>query len=485
MRRGVHIGATLLLLNCCVSAVMGQGIISPSAGPINSSMAGASVAAPVDFGGSYWNPAIISGLSSQEYLLGSALILPDTSLQSTIQARSILGQFPATTRSGTSQSSSGVVPNLATGVSFRMTEDSPLTMGIGVFGLVGGGVNFAGSNTQPVLAPRQPPKYFGVGPIYANMSYLSITPMASYQFTDKLAIGGGPIITSGTANFNPAFFAPTPGALGLPTFPGATNSHPYWGGGFQIGLLYELNENWNLGFSYKSPIWQQKWNYNAAYNNKSPRQIGIQATLPAIYSWGIAYKGIPKALIDLDLRYIDYADTLLFGQKLSEGGIGWKSVFAVALGGQYAVTDKLTLRAGYLFNTNPIPAPLTLFNVQAPGITEHTLSMGASYAMTENVTLSFAWMHGFDNSIQGSIIQIPGSSVRLTTQTDSIVAGLNVSFGHRPKKIPADLPPVDYQVPSAPPPDADQVPPLPPLGGDPAPPAPPVGDPVPSLPSVE
>ena len=45
-----------------------QGIIVPSAGPINSAMAGASTAAPVDFGGSYWNPAILSGLDSQEVL---------------------------------------------------------------------------------------------------------------------------------------------------------------------------------------------------------------------------------------------------------------------------------------------------------------------------------------------------------------------------------------------------------------------------------
>lgn len=53
-----------------------QGIIAPTAGPINSSMAGASVAAPVDFGGSYWNPAIISGLPRNELLLGSQLLIP-------------------------------------------------------------------------------------------------------------------------------------------------------------------------------------------------------------------------------------------------------------------------------------------------------------------------------------------------------------------------------------------------------------------------
>ena len=117
---------------------------------------------------------------------------------------------------------------------------------------------------------------------------------------------------------------------------------------------------------------------------------------------------MPKALIDVDLRYIDYANTELFGQSVASGGLGWRGVFAVATGVQYALTDRLTLRGGYLFNTNPIPAPVTLFNVQAPAITQHTLSMGASYALTENITVSFAWVHAFDNSIQGPILQVPG-----------------------------------------------------------------------------
>ena len=240
---------------------------------------------------------------------------------------------------------------LATGFSFRLTDDSPLTMGLGVFGLVGGGVNFAGNYQTPVLTPRLPPKYFGVGPIYSNLSLLAVNPMASYQFTDKLAIGGGPIITAGTPSFNPAFFAPGPsGPLGLPTFPSATNARPYWGAGFQVGLLYELNSNWNLGFSYKSPIWQEKWDFNASYPNKSPRTIGIQAQLPEMLSWGVAYKGLPKTLIDVDLRYIDYANTSLFGTKVIDGGLGWQSIFVVALGssvpgdGPPHITRRLSLQ---------------------------------------------------------------------------------------------------------------------------------------------
>src|SRR5439155_14941855 len=92
-----------------------------------------------------------------------------------------------------------------------------------------------------------------------------------------------------------------------------------------------------------------------------------QASLPQILSWGVAYKGLPKTLIDVDLRYIDYANSELFGQKVIDGGLGWRSVFAVALGAQYQATDRLTFRAGYLYNTNPIPNPVTLFNADFRG----------------------------------------------------------------------------------------------------------------------
>ena len=221
---------TLALLGVVPSSD-GQGVVVPSAGPINSAMAGASTAAPVDFGGSYWNPAILSGLDDQEVLIGSALAFPSIHLQSSLTAGAVGGLFPPTSRYGEARSDSGVAPGLATGFSFRLTDDSPLTLGVGVFGLVGGGVNFNGSYQVPILTPRQPPRYFGVGPIYSNVSLLSINPMASYQFTDKLAIGGGPILTAGTSSFSPAFFAAGPkGPLGLPTFPSATNTRPDWGG---------------------------------------------------------------------------------------------------------------------------------------------------------------------------------------------------------------------------------------------------------------
>src|SRR5262249_56909643 len=128
------------------------------------------------------------------------------------------GVLPPRNGFGQTRSNSGVASGLATGFSFRLKDDSRWTLGLGVFGLVGGQVNFAGSLTTPVLGPRIPPNYLGAGPIFGSLSVLAITPMASLKLSERLAVGGGPIITAATVGFNPAFFAPGPkDALGFPT----------------------------------------------------------------------------------------------------------------------------------------------------------------------------------------------------------------------------------------------------------------------------
>jgi long-chain fatty acid transport protein len=404
-------------------------------------MAGASTAAPVDFGSTYWNIANLSGLESQEFLLGSELIIPSTHLTTELPAGAIGGVFPPQGRYGVARSNSGVVPNLATGVAFKLSDDSAWTFGLGVFGYVGGNVNYAGSLSTPLLTPRRPPNSFGFGPIWANVSMLTFNPSASVRLTDRLSVAAGPVISTMNLGMAPAFFAPGPrDQYGLNTFPYATNSRTFWGGGFQFGLLCEVNEDWNVGFSYKSPIWQERWAFNAATPNLAPRRIGVQAQIPAIYSWGVAYKGFDRALIDLDLRYLDYANTGLFGQSVQDGGLGWRSVFAVAIGGQYALSDRLTLRAGYLYNTNPIPNTATLFNVQLPGIITNTLSMGGSYRLTDDILLSLAWVHGFRNSIQGGIREEALAIAKMDTQYDSIVLGLNIQFGGRRRASAAPAP---------------------------------------------
>lgn len=425
-------------------AASGQGLILPGAGPTNLSMAGASTATAIDVGGSYWNPAIISGLERSEFLISSQFAMPSIHLQSQLRAGSVNGVFPPNNRFGTSRSDSGVGAIPVAMVAFRLDDNSPWTFGLGTQYLVGGSVNFPGSVRVPITTPHSPPKFYGIGPIYGNATVGLSSLIASRQVNEKLAVAAGPLIAIESVTLNPATFAkPVNSYLkgSYPTFPAAVGSRPFWGAGFQLGLYYEVNENWNLGFSYKSPIWQERWGYNSTTATGSPNRIGVQADLPQILSWGVAYKGIEKTLIDVDLRYFDYANTALFGDAPPPGGLGlgWKNVFSAAIGGQYQATDQLTLRMGYLFNTNPIPAPQTLLNLQLPAITQHTLTFGAGYKLTPDIALNLAYLHSFRASNSGTIFELPGSVVREDVQLDSIVGGLTIQFGGKKRSALRDV----------------------------------------------
>ena len=47
------------------------------------------------------------------------------------------------------------------------------------------------------------------------------------------------------------------------------------------------------------------------------------------------------------------------------------------------MTDRVALSAGYIYNDNPIPSVGTLFNVQAPVITQNTIAVGSTVSLTD------------------------------------------------------------------------------------------------------
>ncbi|MHC4178520.1 MAG: hypothetical protein ACYSWU_13500, partial [Planctomycetota bacterium] len=110
----------------------------PGAGAANRAMAGASTAAPLDAAGAgYWNPAAISGLPQNEVYFGAELIYADT--------RVSIDPLPPP---GSTFSDTGLagIPTIAM-VYHR--EDSPITVGLGMYGLVGGAANCGSRQPGP------------------------------------------------------------------------------------------------------------------------------------------------------------------------------------------------------------------------------------------------------------------------------------------------------------------------------------------------
>ena len=416
-----------VVLSCVLLGVAtptwAQGIFLTGTGPINQSMGGAAVAAPLDSAGALnWNPATISGLKKSEMATAIGFVLPTISLSS--QAFGL---------SGSTQGEPGVSP--VPTMSFVIKDDcSPWTWGVGVYGIGGFSSNFpASSLSSPTPNPVLLPQPLGVGRLFSRAEIYQIAPTVSYAATDKLSFGFAPTIDLASVQADPLLFAAP-----NPTYGPGTATRFAWGAGFQLGAYYITDYNWRFGASYKSTQWFEPLRFNSNDITGQPTFDKVNFNLPSITSIGAAYTGFDRLLYAVDVRYFDYAGASGFNGSGFQpngavAGLGWRSVWGVSNGVQYTLTDRLNLRGGYTYIDNPIPSSQEFFNIATSLSMKHFLSMGASYLIRQNISANIAYTHGFQTSLTGPIVSpligpVPTTSVTNTTSVDHLTAGLSVLF---------------------------------------------------------
>jgi long-chain fatty acid transport protein len=430
-------GSLLVLLAAVLPAPAQQGVLVDGVGPINQSMGGAAVAAPIDSAGAlYWNPAGISGLQHTEMEFGLGLLLPQSRLASGVNT-ALLPFLPAIQVSGSDRSDPGFSALPSLGLVYQ-PEDSPFTYGLGVFAIGGFSVNYPADHSNPILSPP-PLAGTGIGPLYTSYQVLQVVPTLSCQITQSLSFGFAPTADLAVLSADPGLFSPADASTstGIPFYPPATHTRSAWGLGFQTGVYWTTDAGWNFGASLKSPQWFEPFRYNSVDSQGEPQTTKFHIDLPLIASLGASCTALPRTVIALDLRYIDYRNTngfnsSGFGAGGAVSGLGWDSVFVAALGVQYKLTDALSLRAGYTYNTNPIPDQQAFFNIGAPLVLEHTVAVGASYQVSKSLLLSVAYAHSFANSITGPYVTpfgpLPGTYVQSTSSADFIQLGATLQF---------------------------------------------------------
>jgi long-chain fatty acid transport protein len=421
----------LALLVCAASCGIAgaQGTVLSGAGPVNRSMGSAATAAPIDATGTlYWNPAAMSGLKSSQLELGLELLYARSTLSSSMPSAGLYDK---------TRDEAGVFP-LPTGAFAYKPADSNWSFGLGLFPAAGFGTNYPGEAVNPILT-SPPPSGVGLGPISSSYQVLQIAPTVAYKLTEKLSIGFAPLVDMARLSVTPGVFAAPNDANGDGFFQysPATATRFAFGAGFQAGVFYAVNCDWNLGASFKSPQWFESFRYNVADERGRPRTAEVQFDSPLIVSLGTSYTGIEKLIVALDVRYLNFANTAGFRNAGFEPtgatqGLGWNDAFSIALGGQYQLSEKLSVRLGYTYNTQPIPSENITFNVASPLTYQHQVGTGASYQLTEACTLSVAYYHIFYSAVSGPYLTpsgaVPGAAISTGSEVDSILAGIRVSF---------------------------------------------------------
>ena len=389
---------TVLILTALspTSQLHAQGIALTGVGPVNRSFGGAGTAAPLDaIGALHWNPGSISALPCNEIGFGTELLSASIRLSS---------NFPGI-GAGSTNGDAGwaAIPSIGW---VHHLDGTPMTIGLGVYGIAGFKNNMPFDAANPVLSNAGP--FAGIGPAFGSAEILQIAPTLSYQLTDRLSVGLSPTITTETVILDP---------LGPPITATTTNAQGnrmHWGGGFQVGAYYRGEYGINAGATFKSKQWIETLDFQTAGG-----RVTFNLDYPAIVSLGLSYTGIENWTFAIDGRYFDYEHTDGYRE------LGWRSVFAGAVGIQYRATDRLSTRFGCNFNQDPIQSGAVATNLISPLIQDLNFSTGATYMFTNQVALNAAYVYLANNSVTG---QLGPGTISNEISAHSVIAGVSVKY---------------------------------------------------------
>lgn len=406
------------------------GHILQGIGAKNLSMGGAATGNPIDISGAiHWNPAALSAFETNQLKVDIGFFFSAPELSSTVPT-------PAGVFSGTTADDRGVsiMPNIA----YTWGKaDSKSRFAISAFGISGFGVTFPESMTNPINMPQN---MGGFGRIQSDYALLQMAFTWSYKLSEWISFGVAP-------TFNYAMLELMPNPTANPTAAGypSTNTAGAIGFGAQFGLFLETDSGFKTGISYKTKQTFGSFTFENTYLDNSQGSNSFKMNYPAIFSAGIGYSN-DSFDFALDYRVINYTDTEGFNQSgwtptASVAGFGWQNVDLASVGLQYKGINKIPLRFGYTFSSNPITDQVAFFNIPATAIIKNAYQFGFSYELGEKMSFDFVYHHGAsDGDTSGPVNNpmmispsnplgaIPGSQVSYNMTTDMIMFGFSYDF---------------------------------------------------------
>jgi len=428
------------------------GHIMQGVGAVNMSMGGASTGQPLDISGALqWNPAAISAFDSNIIKFDIGMFFSSPELFSTVPT-------PGGPFSGNTEDDRGVSPMPALAMVWG-SEDSKHTFGASAFGISGFGVTFPESMTNPINMPQN---MGGFGRIESDYMLLQIGLTWAYEISDQFSIGVEPTFNYGALELAPNPLAIPSQTLGYPVSDKATAL----GFGAQFGVFYDSGSGFKAGASYKTAQSFGDLEFKNTYlDGSAAGDVSFNMDYPAILSFGLGYS-TEDVDIALDYRMVDYENTDGFeasGWHIAESGpftgfpdgsvngFGWENISIISAGFQYKGIDKLPLRVGYTYSSNPINDELAFFSIPATAVIKNAFQFGFSYEASDNLSLDAVYHYGSSgDATKGPVLYpvpeafegpwnantnplgiIPGSEVSYDMTTSMIMVGFSYTFNKK------------------------------------------------------
>jgi len=381
-----------------VSLLIAGGMVSPMAhatdgyfaqgyGMKANGMAGVGIALPQDSLAAATNPAGMV-MVGDRVDLGLTWFKPTRGADVT-GANPLVGSYDGNGRSNF------LIPEMG----YNKMMNPNMSLGVSVYG--NGGLNTQ-YNQNPFAAIGSQ------GNAGINMTQLFVAPTWAMKVNDSNSIGVALNLVYQT--FSATGLSAFKGMSSDPSAVTDNGTDTSTGIGLRVGWTGELTPALTVGATYQPRTEMSSFSkYAGLFANKGEFDI------PASYGVGIAFKATPATTIAADYMTIKYSDVTSVGNTINAlftgvplganngPGFGWTDVNVLKLGVSHMMSDALTVRAGYSHNTQPIPASQTMLNILAPGVIQDHLTFGATWNVSKQNEITFAYMHAFENNVNGPI----------------------------------------------------------------------------------
>jgi long-chain fatty acid transport protein len=393
----------------------------------------------------FTNPAGMTNLTRSQFSAGGSLLV----LGSKIRNEGSSARLPAalggatvaiTGKDGDDPNSPALVP--ATYGVWVVNDDVRLGFGVNApFGLVG----------------KYDQGWFGrYNSQKSKLETINISLVGAYKVSPKFSVGGGidiqrarAVLTGAvpaiaglqglSAAQSQAFIGSVGGVGGLynsntdSLFTVDANGYAV---GANLGLTWKPVDELTVGLTYRSRIKHTVEGdfaiQRGATNSRSgPAEISV--TTPDIIGLGAAWRVNPKWELLAQANYFhwsnfDKIDIKSNGTTVTVEQQDYKNSYSLALGFNYKWSDALILRAGTQFDKTPTTDQHR--STRVPDGNRIWLSVGASYDVTDNISIDAAYAHIFVEDVK--VDQTSSTGVRTrATQTDGSVDILSMALRYK------------------------------------------------------
>ena len=294
-------------------------------------------------------------------------------------------------------------------IGYNRIVNNQLALGVSVYGNGGMNTDYASGQINCGAGPAN--MLCGSGALGVDLMQVIVAPTAAFRIAPNHSIGISPLL--GYQKF---------AATGLQSFSGISSSpsavtnkgnDDAYGYGVRMGYMGKIGSSLTLGVAYSTKIDFQSFD---KYKGLFAEQGDLD--LPENYNLGVAWQATPELTLAADYQRINYSGVNAIGNASGNSlttaalmgssngsGFGWADMDIWKLGVEYKLSQKMTLRAGYSFADSPIDGAAlgeATFNIIAPGVIEHTVTMGFTYALASGDEVTVAYMHGFENEVSGT-----------------------------------------------------------------------------------